>query len=48
MYSGKCDFKALVCEDEAIVKKREACKEMIRNLRKSLDYLNQVREFYFE
>jgi len=35
-------------EDNGTVKKREQCSEMVKTLRKSLEFLNEVRDFYFE
>jgi Dynamin GTPase effector domain len=40
-------LKELLCEDNSTVRKREACKEMVATLKKSLEYLNEVRDFYF-
>lgn len=41
-------MKELLAEDNATLKKREACKEMVATLKKSLEFLNEVRDFYFE
>ena len=38
----------MLAEDNATLKKRESCKEMVATLRKSLEFLNEVRDFYFE
>ena len=48
LYSGDIDLKGLLVEDATTVRKREACEEMVKSLRKSLEYLNEVRDFYFE
>jgi nucleoside diphosphate kinase len=45
LYSGEVDIMSLVEEDQATVRKREVCKEMIGTLKKSLDFLNEVRDF---
>ncbi len=45
LYSGNCDIKVLVQEDEATIRKREVCKEMVSTLKKSLTFLNEVRDF---
>ena len=42
------DLRQLLSEDNATVKKREACQEMAATLRQSLEFLNEVRDFYFE
>ena len=42
------DLRALLSEDSATVRKREAAQEMVEVLRKSLEFLNEVRDFYFE
>lgn len=38
----------MLVEDNATIRKREACEEMVQTLRKSLEYLNEVRDFHFE
>ena len=48
LYNGETDLKALLVEDQITIRKREACEEMVKSLRKSLEYLNEVRDFYFE
>lgn len=48
IYSGSIDLKELLVEDTATVKKRETCQEMVKSLRQGLEYLNEVRDFYFE
>jgi len=48
LYNDSVDLKQLLSEDNATVKKREACQEMVTTLRKSLEFLNEVRDFYFE
>ena len=47
IYNESVELKALLTEDDSTVKKREACKEMVGTLRKSLEFLNEVRDFYF-
>jgi hypothetical protein len=48
LYSEGVDLKTLLIEDNATVRKRETCEEMVKTLRKSLEHLNQVRDFHFE
>ena len=48
LYQEGVDLKQLLSEDNATVKKREQCQEMVVTLRKSLEFLNEVRDFYFE
>ena len=48
IYNDQVELKELLAEDNATLKKREACKEMVTTLRKSLEFLNEVRDFYFE
>jgi len=48
LYNDTVNFEELLAEDQSTVKKREACKEMVDTLRQSLDFLNEVRDFYFE
>jgi dynamin 1-like protein len=48
IYNDQVELKELLAEDNATMKKREACKEMVTTLRKSLEFLNEVRDFYFE
>lgn len=48
IYNDQVELKTLLSEDNATVKKREQCKEMVTTLRKSLEFLNEVRDFYFE
>jgi len=48
LYNDGVDLKQLLSEDNLTVKKREACQEMVATLRKSLEFLNEVRDFYFE
>lgn len=47
IYNEQIELKSLLTEDTSTVKKREACKEMVGTLRKSLEFLNEVRDFYF-
>lgn len=47
LYNDSVDLKQLLSEDNATVKKREACQEMVATLRKSLEFLNEVRDFSF-
>jgi len=48
LYNDNVDLRQILSEDNATVKKREACQEMVATLRKSLEFLNEVRDFYFE
>lgn len=48
LYNDGVDLKAMLSEDNLTVKKREVCQEMVTTLRKSLEFLNEVRDFYFE
>lgn len=48
LYNEDVDLSELLAEDNATVKKREQCKEMVATLKKSLEFLNEVRDFYFE
>ncbi len=48
LYNDSVNLSQLLSEDNATVKKREACNEMVSTLRKSLEFLNEVRDFYFE
>ncbi len=48
LYNEHTNLKELLSVDNATVKKREACLEMVKTLRKSLEFLNEVRDFYFE
>ena len=48
LYSEDVDLKELLNEDAATVKKRQECQEMVETLQKSLVFLNEVRDFYFE
>lgn len=48
IYNDQVELKTLLSEDNATMKKREQCKEMVTTLRKSLEFLNEVRDFYFE
>ena len=48
LYNESTNLKELLSVDNATVKKREACLEMVKTLRKSLEFLNEVRDFYFE
>ncbi len=46
--SGESNFHELLQEDGATKKKREVCEEMVKNLSKCMEFLNEVRDFYFE
>ena len=48
LYSDDVNLNDLLMEDNATVKKRQACEEMVATLQKSLNYLNEVRDFYFQ
>jgi dynamin 1-like protein len=47
LYNDSVDLKQLLSEDMQTMKKREACKEMVGTLKQSLEFLNEVRDFYF-
>lgn len=46
--NGKLDFSNLLQEDGATKKKREVCEDMVKNLAQCMEFLNEVRDFYFE
>ena len=48
IYNEDVNLSELLLEDSATTKKREQCKEMVDTLKKSLEFLNEVRDFYFE
>lgn len=48
IYNEQTNLTELLSEDSATVKKRDACHEMVVTLNKSLEFLNEVRDFYFE
>jgi len=48
LYNENVDLKELLAEDTATVKKRTECEEMVKTLTQSLEFLNEVRDFYFE
>ena len=48
LYNDDVDLKELLSEDAATVKKRQECQEMVETLQKSLVFLSEVRDFYFE
>ena len=48
IYTADADFKSLLVEDQGTQKKREACEEMVGSLEHCMDFLNEVREYYFE
>ena len=47
LYNDSVDLKQLLSEDMQTMKKRDACKEMVGTLKQSLEFLNEVRDFYF-
>ena len=47
LYNDSVNLNQLLSEDNATVKKREQCLEMVATLRKSLEFLNEVRDFSF-
>ena len=47
LYNDSVDLKQLLSEDMQTMKKQEACKEMVGTLKQSLEFLNEVRDFYF-
>ncbi len=48
IYGEGKDLSQLLIEDAVIVRKRENCEEMIKTLRKCLEYVNEARDFTFE
>ena len=48
LYNDDVDLKELLSEDAATMKKRQDCQEMVETLQKSLVFLSEVRDFYFE
>jgi len=48
IYNEDVNLSELLLEDLATTKKREQCKEMLDTFKKSLEFLNEVRDFYFE
>ena len=46
--NGESSFQELLLEDGATKKKREVCEDMVKNLSKCMEFLNEVRDFYFE
>ncbi len=47
IYNDQVELQSLLVEDANTKNKREACKEMVETLKKSLEFLNEVRDFYF-
>lgn len=47
IYNDQVELQSLLVEDSNTKNKREACKEMVETLKKSLEFLNEVRDFYF-
>jgi len=48
IYNENTDMKLLLGEDEATIRKREGVKTMVTSLERSLTFLDEVRDFYFE
>lgn len=48
IYTADADFKTLLVEDQATQRKREVCQEMVKNLEECMEFLNEVREFFFD
>lgn len=48
LYNENVDLKELLSEDTATLAKRQQCNEMVEALKKSLKFLDEVRDFYFE
>lgn len=48
IYREDVDLGVLLAEDSATVKQRKDCQDMVATLRKSLEFLSEVRDFYFE
>ena len=47
IYNDQVELQSLLVEDANTKNKREACKEMVETLKRSLEFLNEVRDFYF-
>lgn len=48
IYQDGSNYSQLLVEDQDTVMRREKCDSMIKTLKQSLDFLNEVRDFYFE
>jgi dynamin 1-like protein len=48
IYAADVDYKSLLVEDQITKRKREMCEEMVKNLGMCMEYLNEVRDYYFE
>ena len=48
IYNDGQKLEKLLDEDVETKSKRENCEEMVKTLRQSLEFLNEVRDFYFE
>ena len=48
IYNDGQKLERLLDEDVETKSKRENCEEMVKTLRQSLEFLNEVRDFYFE
>uniref|UniRef100_A0A7S3ISD7 GED domain-containing protein n=2 Tax=Strombidium inclinatum TaxID=197538 RepID=A0A7S3ISD7_9SPIT len=48
IYGDGTQLQSLLGEDTETRQRREHCEEMAKTLRDSLDYLNEVRDFYFK
>lgn len=48
IYNDGQRLDKLLDEDVETKQKRENCEELVKTLRQSLEFLNEVRDFYFE
>ena len=49
IYTGDSgEFKNLLIEDDNTKRKREVCEEVVKSLGQCMEFLNEVRDFYFE
>lgn len=48
IYTRDVDFKTLLIEDASTMKKRDVLQDMVKNLSQCMEYLNEVRDYYFE
>ena len=48
LYNEHVNLEDLLAEDQETIRKRVQAKEMVTALSKSLEFLNDVRDFYFE
>lgn len=48
IYGDGQNLNSLLSEDNDTRVKREKCEAMVKTLKQSLEFLNEVRDFYFE